>query len=233
MPSQGSANTSTSSWAGFLAGAGIGAACMFLIDRNNGARRRAFLRRTARARPWVAGAAAMLSKPATGEASPLTRQVPTRRAVYIEKTLHVRAPIATVFDFWTNLDNFPHLRHVLEARSANVERLYHFGIAGGNVPVGFNVFVTRFEPNRLLAWKTVHGSAVAHAGVICFESDEAEGTWVHIQFACKPPAGASGLAISALFGNDPKAKMDAILANMKTTIEAGNSREPVGSGQLL
>ena len=54
-----------------------------------------------------------------------------------------------------------------------------------------------------------------------------------IQFAYKPPAGATGLAISALFGNDPKAKMDAMLGKLKTTIEEGYAGEPVGSRQLL
>ena len=230
MPSLDLANTSSGSWAGFLAGAGVGAACMYLIDPNHGARRRAFLRDSARARPWVAGATAMLRKPANGETSPATRRVPGRRAVHIETTLHIKAPLTEVFDFWTKVDNFPHMRRVLELRSSNAERLYRFGIAGpGNLPIELNVLVTRFEPNRLLAWKTVEGSAVAHAGVICFEPDEAEGTWAHIQFAYKPPAGAIGLAISTLFGTDPRAKIDAILAQMKTTIEAGTPREPVAS----
>jgi uncharacterized membrane protein len=81
--------------------------------------------------------------------------------------------------------------------------------------------VTRFEPNRLLAWKTLEGSAVAHAGVIQFEAASDGGTYVHIQFFYNSPAGAVGHAIDRLLGDDPAARIDEDLARMKTLMEAG------------
>ncbi len=205
MRSQDFANTSAGSWAGFLAGAGVGVACMYLIDPNSGARRRALLRDSARARPLVAGAAAILRSATNGEGK-TSASAARSCGVDVAKTIHVGAPIGEVFDFYRNIKNAPLLmRNVVDVRSSNSDGLYHCSISGpGHVPIEFDARVTRFEPNRLLAWKTVEGSAVAHAGVIYFEPDKADGTWVHIQFSYKPPAGAMGQAVAVVFGSDPR-----------------------------
>ncbi len=206
-------------WAGFLAGAGVGAACMYLIDPNNGARRRALLRDKS-----MAGAGFLLRAATSLESRRLIGAVSGRRAVDIQKTIHIGAPVERVFDFWTHLENFPHfMRNVLDVEHTRVEGHYRWRLSGAaHVPIEFDAVITRFEPNRVLAWKTVPGSAVEHAGVIYFEPDEAGGTRVHIQFSYNPPAGAIGHAIAALAGADPKAKMDEDLARLKTTIETGH-----------
>jgi uncharacterized membrane protein len=181
-------------------------------------------RNTAGTLAWMAGAGCLLRAATNYETTQLTGMGAGRRAVDVEKTIHINAPVATVFDFWNKLENFPHFtRNVLEVKPTQVEGQHHWRIAGpGHVPIEFDAVTTRFEPNRLLAWKTVEGSPVAHAGVIHFEPDDlGRTTRVHIQFSYNPPGGAIGHAIAALFGNDPKAKMDADLARMKTTIETG------------
>ena len=206
-----------------------------LIDPNSGARRRALLRDSARARPLVAGAAAILRAATNGEAKTWSASAVRRRGVDIAKTIHVSAPVGEVFDFCRNIKNLPlFLRNVVDVRSSNSDGLSHYGISGpGHVPIEFDARVTRFEPNRLLAWKTTAGSAVAHAGVIYFEPDKADGTWVHIQFSYKPPAGAMGQAVALVFGSDPRAQLNANLARMKTAIETGTQREVLVRRQLL
>jgi uncharacterized membrane protein len=172
---------------------------------------------------WLAGAGCLVRAATNFESQQLTGVGAGRRAVDIEKTIHINAPLETVFDLWNRLENFPHFTsNVLDVKPTSAEGQYHWRIAGpGHVPIDFDAVITRFEPNRLLAWKTVEGSPVAHAGVIHFEPDAAGGTRVHIQFSYNPPGGAIGHAIAALFGTDPKAKMDADLARLKTTIETG------------
>jgi uncharacterized membrane protein len=176
---------------------------MYLADPNNGARRRAVVRK-------VAGAIARTAE--SGR--------PTRRGS-IEKSLHIKAPISRVFDFWTNRDNLPRfITNVRRASATSVDEHYHWRIAGhGHVPIEFDLVVTRFEPNRLFAWKTLDGSAVAHAGVIQFESAADGGTDVHIQFFYDAPAGAVGHAIDRLLGDNPATRIDEDLKRMTLLIE--------------
>ena len=82
--------------------------------------------------------------------------------------------------------------------------------------------LTENVPEQLLAWKTVEGSSIAHAGVVYFEPDQFGGTRLHIRFSYHPPGGVIGHALATLLGDDPKTKMDADLARMKTLIETGN-----------
>jgi uncharacterized membrane protein len=172
----------------------------------------------------IAGAGCFVRAATNFETSQLTGYRAGRRAVDIEKTIHIDAPVEAVFDFWTNLENFPHyMRNVIRVSPAEVEGQYHWRIAGpGHVPIEFDAVVTRLDPSRILAWKTLEGSPVAHAGVIHFEPDPGGGSRVHIQFSYNPPAGAIGHAMAKLLGDDPKAKMDGDLARLKTMIETGN-----------
>jgi uncharacterized membrane protein len=146
-----------------------------------------------------------------------------RRAIDVQKTIRIDAPVSTVFEFWSNFTNFPRfMTNVREVRTTNVEGQSHWTIAGlGQTPIEFDAVVTRFAPNSVIAWKTVEGSPVAHAGVVQFEPDD-EGTRVHIRFSYNPPGGAIGHALAALVGYDPKTKMDEDLGRMKTLIETGN-----------
>ena len=77
-------------------------------------------------------------------------------------------------------------------------------------------------PNELLAWKTVEGASVEHAGLVRFEPDTDGTTRVRIRLSYNPPAGAFGHAVAALFGSNPKSRMDEDLMRMKTLIETGN-----------
>ena len=172
----------------------------------------------------VAGAGFLLRAATNLESRRLIGVGAGRRAVDIQKTIHIGAPVECVFDFWTHPENFPHfMRNVLDVERTRVEGHYHWRVSGpAHVPIDFDAAITRFEPNRVLAWKTVPGSAVEHAGVIYFEPDEKGGTRVHIQFSYNPPAGAIGHAIAALLGADPKTQMDEDLARVKTMIETGH-----------
>lgn len=147
-----------------------------------------------------------------------------RRAVDLQKTINISAPVSTVFDFWNNFENFPRfMTHVREVRGTNVEGQSHWTVAGpAGVPIEFDAVITRFEPNTVIAWKTVEGAPVAHAGIVHFEPDGMQGTRVHIRFSYNPPAGAIGHAVAALLGDDPKSMMDDDLARMKTLVETGN-----------
>jgi uncharacterized membrane protein len=108
----------------------------------------------------------------------------------------------------------------------------HWKVAG---PAGstfeFDAEVTRAVPNQMIAWRTLPGSPVAHAGVVRFDPEADGRTRVHIRMTYNPPAGWLGHEVAAAFGVDPKHSMDADLARMKTLIETG--RAPHDAAQSI
>lgn len=60
-----------------------------------------------------------------------------------------------------------------------------------------------------------------HAGVVRFEPDAGGATRVSVRLSYNPPGGALGHGVAALFGSDPKRRMDEDLLRMKSFIETG------------
>ena len=172
----------------------------------------------------AAGAALALRAATNLEAARMVGLGGGRRAVDLQKAIRINAPVPTVFEFWSNFENFPHfMRNVREVKALGTDGQSRWTVRGpGHLPIEFDAVITKYVPNECLAWKTVKGSPVAHAGIIRFEPDESGGTRLQIRFSYNPPGGALGHAIALLLGDDPKTKMDEDLARMKTLIETGN-----------
>jgi uncharacterized membrane protein len=184
------------SWIGFLTGACLSAACVYLIDPLLAPKRR---RRA--------------------EASRMPYASP--RGADLAETIEVSAPSSAVFDFWTRLDAVPRvIEHVREVRVTNTGGRYHWSITGPvGLPVEFDAVLTQYDPHRVLAWKTAEGSPLAHTGVVLFEP-VGEGTRVHAQFSYALRDGAPGRTIAALAGGNARAGLVKCLARMRAAVEA-------------
>ena len=146
-----------------------------------------------------------------------------RRAVDVQKTMTLDAPIETVFGFWSAYENFPRfMSRVLEVRPSARPGQSHWRVEGpAGIPIEFNAEVTQNIPNQVLAWRTMPDSAVAHAGIVRFEPTPDQRTRVHVRFSYDPPGGWFGHVAAAAFSVDPKSSFDADLTRMKTMIETG------------
>jgi len=146
------------------------------------------------------------------------------RAIRLQKDITVNAPVEEVFAFWSAMQNFPRfMTHVDEVRVGEQGRS-HWRVTG---PAGlrfeWDAVITQRIPNRLLAWRSVEGTAVENAGVIHFEPTPRGGTRVDIRLAYNPPAGAIGHAFAKLLGADPKKQMDDDLLRFKSLLERGKA----------
>lgn len=149
-----------------------------------------------------------------------------RRAVTVQKAITVQAPLERVFEFFRQWENWPRwMSHVQEVRSAGTtgaQARTHWVVDG---PVGTTVrwdaLTTELVPNELIAWKSVEGAAIEHAGVVRFTPTADGATTIDIKMSYNPPAGAVGHAVATILGRDPKHQMDDDLARLKTTIETG------------
>ncbi|MBO0859062.1 MAG: SRPBCC family protein [Chloracidobacterium sp.] len=146
-----------------------------------------------------------------------------RRAIDFHKTINIDAPVELVFEFWSNPQNFPHfMTNVREVRDLGNGRSQWTVAGPASISVKWNAVVTDLIPNRIIAWKSEPGSAIANAGIIRFDPNNGAGTRVTVRMSYNPPAGAIGHAFAKIFGASPKREMDQDLLRMKTLIETGH-----------
>jgi uncharacterized membrane protein len=144
-----------------------------------------------------------------------------RRAVDIQKTIHIAAPRERVFDCWANFTNFPRFMSRVEEVRPLDENRSHWVVKGpAGSRVEWNSEVTERVRPEVLAWRSEPGAAVQHAGIVRFQPVDG-GTHVSVLMSYNPPAGVVGHAVASVFGRDPKHDLDADLMRMKSFIETG------------
>ncbi|MBI2105096.1 MAG: SRPBCC family protein [Candidatus Omnitrophica bacterium] len=144
-----------------------------------------------------------------------------RAAIDLQKTVLIAAPVERVFRLWTAYENFPRfMSNVREARPTARHQSHWIVTGPGGIPVEWDALITQLIENREVAWKTLPGSLVQHAGRVRF-TPERGGTRVDIRLSYNPALGGIGHIFASLFGADPKREMDEDLARMKTFLETG------------
>jgi uncharacterized membrane protein len=163
-----------------------------------------------------------------GVALPGLHRGDRRRAVDIQKTLYINAPVDQVYAFWTNYENFPlFMSHVREVEDLGGGRS-HWRISGpGGVPIEWNALLTQQTPGEVIAWRSEAGSMLENSGIILF-SPSGSGTRVNLRVCYHPPAGGAGQAVAELLGSDPRAKLNEDLGRMKSLLEATTRSETHG-----
>jgi uncharacterized membrane protein len=146
-----------------------------------------------------------------------------RGAMVVQKTVHVAAPIETVFEIWSHYERFPEfMRHVRRVERLDDSRA-RWTVAGpGGVPIAWETRETAREEPTLIAWETIEGAPVAHAGHVRFDADDT-GTRIHVQMTYTPPLGVAGHAVAWLFGADPRQAMHEDLVRFKSLLEDGKT----------
>jgi uncharacterized membrane protein len=151
-----------------------------------------------------------------------------RRAVDIQKSLYIEAPLTQVYEFWSNYENFPlFMSHVRQVEDLGNGRS-HWSVTGpGGVPIEWNATLTQQIPNEVIAWRSEAGSMLENAGIIRFSSS-GSGTRVDLRLCYHPPAGGAGQAVAELLGSDPRAKLNEDLGRMKALLEGTSRSESHG-----
>jgi uncharacterized membrane protein len=146
-----------------------------------------------------------------------------RRAIDVQKTIEINAPVEQVFAFWCQFENFPRfMSHVREVQATRIDGQTHWVVDGpAGAPIQFDAVVTEFCPNEVIAWRTEGPAAVRHAGIVRFEATANGTTRVSIRMSYNPPGGAAGHAAASLLGADLKSRLDDDLLRMKSFIDTG------------
>jgi uncharacterized membrane protein len=124
-----------------------------------------------------------------------------------EKVIEINAPLAVVFDLYSDFEKFPEWMPSLKEVRRVDERHTKWT---ANVPlmtIEWEAETTTFEPQRRIAWRTVRGD-VEMEGDVTFEETKKGTTLMHILLTYEPPAGHLGSLIAHLLGSDPEKQID-------------------------
>ena len=154
------------------------------------------------------------------------------RGVQVEQALSINRSPEELYQYWRNFENLPRIMSYLEevrvqdgGRSHWVARAPR--IAGGRVE--WDAEITRDEPNRLIAWRSLSGSDIDTVGEVRFEPGRGDrGTEVHVSMRYVPPAGRLGHYIASMLGQNPKRTIREDLRNFKRIMEIGEILTIVG-----
>jgi uncharacterized membrane protein len=147
------------------------------------------------------------------------------RGIHVQKTITIHAPLQRVFHFLSNYPNLPQfLSHLREIRRSgnNTSHWVAAGPAGSTVE--WDAEITRYEPNKLLEWKSLPGSTIRTSGTLRLERLSGSATRIGLNLSYVPPAGALGHAVASLFGADPKQALDEDLNRLKVLLETGKAK---------
>ena len=144
--------------------------------------------------------------------------------VRVEQSVRIARPADELYRFWQNLENLPRFMDHLESVRVLDERRSHWVARG---PVGSRVEwdaeVHNEIPGQLLAWRSLPGAQVNHAGSVHFEPDAGDFTLVRVVLRYDPPAGRLGAGVARLFGEDPDTQVADDLRRFKQVMEAGDA----------
>jgi len=135
----------------------------------------------------------------------------TRHALSGAKGVHVREAIIVnaspeeLYSFWRQLERLPSVMPHLESVEQIDFRLSRWTAKTlGQVPLSWTAEIINEVPFETIAWKTLPGESIQHAGSVVFKrlpATESTDVRVHLQYS--PPGGKAAAWFAALVGQDP------------------------------
>jgi uncharacterized membrane protein len=152
-----------------------------------------------------------------------TTSVPYELGIRVDKAITVAKPRSEVYAFWRNLSNLPRfMRHIQSVSDMGDHRSHWVVKAPAGRTVEWDATIHNEVENELIAWRTLPGATVAHAGSVWFrDAPGGRGTEVHVELQYNPPAGALGAIVASLFGEEPGQQIQDDLHRLKKLLETG------------
>jgi uncharacterized membrane protein len=162
--------------------------------------------------------------------------VPHETGIRVEHSILIDKSPEIIFRFWRQLENLPRFMSQLQEVRRLDEKRSHWKlktVAGASVE--WDAEIINERPNELLAWRSLEGSDIDHAGSVHFEPGPQGGTNVRVVMEYRPPAGRLGAEIARLIGQDPAQILANDLQSLRQVLSAGNvapadARQPHGAG---
>lgn len=151
--------------------------------------------------------------------------VPENRGIKISKSCTINRSAEDLFRFWRRFENLPKVMEHVESVEQITDRESHWVAQTGQGRYEWKSIIINEHPNELIAWRTLEGSDVMHAGSVRFRPLGDFQTEVTVQFEYDPPVGKVGVLFAKLFGQEPGQQVERDLEQFKEFMEAGKDRE--------
>lgn len=147
--------------------------------------------------------------------------VPHGEGIKIEHTISIHRPPEQLFHFWRNLENLPLvMKHLESVTVLDPEHSHWVAKAPAGQVVEWDAVIHNEIENELIAWRSIDGSEIDHAGSVEFIENATGGTDVKIVLNYRPPAGKVGAIVAKILGEEPAKQIEEDLKQFKTMIEA-------------
>src|SRR5690606_10127077 len=129
----------------------------------------------------------------------------------------------TLYAVWRDFSGLPRFMRHLESVTVLDDRRSHWvARAPAGRTVEWDAEISADEPGRRIAWHSVDGSEVAHAGSVRFEPAPAgRGTEVHVSLEYAPPGGELGARLARFLKEEPEHQIRDDLRHFKQWMETG------------
>lgn len=150
------------------------------------------------------------------------------RGVKIYETIIVSRRASELYDFWRDFENHPRFMPNVDAVHDHRDGRSTWRLRGpAGITVEYNAEIINDEPGRLIAWRSVAGTDIQHAGSVRFIEAPGGGTEVLVNVEYVPPAGhvgRFGSTVLRMLGKSPRDDVREGLRNFKRLMESGESR---------
>lgn len=141
-----------------------------------------------------------------------------------------------LYALWRDFERFPEfMAHLEEVTSTGPDRSHWKARGPLGMDVEWDAQITDDVPGERIAWRSLEGAKVDHAGSVRFvPAPGDQGTEVHVELRYDVPGGAVGALVAKLFGEEPAMQVKDDLRRFKQIVETGEIARSDGApeGQL-
>jgi uncharacterized membrane protein len=146
--------------------------------------------------------------------------VPDNKGIKAEICMTIHRSPDDLFAFWRNFENLPRVMEHVESVRCLDERRSHWRVRHSKDRyIEWDADVINEHPNEMIAWRTLEGSDVNHAGSIWFEPSP-DGLGTEVKLAMEYESGVFAEALAKLFGRSPQQQIRKDLRRFKELMEA-------------
>ena len=146
----------------------------------------------------------------------------------VEHAITIHRSPEDLYRFWRNIENLPTFMQNLESvRTLNDGRSHWVVKAPAGKTVEWDAEIHNDIENELIAWRSLKGADINHAGSVRFRELADNLTEVKVAMSFEPPFGRFGLEIAKLLGEDPAQQLQDDLGRFKQMMETGGSSDEI------